>query len=97
MVFSVLYAIAVAPDSPATFLKFPGMDMLTQSIELSRSPHIVIATPGRLADHINSGDGLKLNKVKFLVGNFGRLSYCSKLTLTLKSFRNNSRINQTDI
>ncbi|XP_063692517.1 probable ATP-dependent RNA helicase DDX49 [Bolinopsis microptera] len=44
-----------------------GMDMLTQSMELSRSPHIVIATPGRLADHINSGDGLKLGKVKFLV------------------------------
>ncbi|KAL5272170.1 hypothetical protein ACHWQZ_G000409 [Mnemiopsis leidyi] len=44
-----------------------GMDMLTQSIELSRTPHIVIATPGRLADHINSGDGLKLKKVKFLV------------------------------
>ena len=43
------------------------MDMLTQSIELSRTPHIVIATPGRLADHINSGDGLKLKKVKFLV------------------------------
>ena len=45
--------------------------MLTQSMELSRSPHIVIATPGRLADHINSGDGLKLGKVKFLVSFLG--------------------------
>lgn len=44
-----------------------GMDMLTQGIELSRKPHVVIATPGRLADHINSGDGLDLGKVKFLV------------------------------
>ncbi len=27
-----------------------GMDVTKQSIELQRRPHIVIATPGRLAD-----------------------------------------------
>ena len=56
-----------------------GMDMLTQSIELSRAPHVVIATPGRLADHANSGDGLKLGKVKFLVS---RLLQCGFVAFT---------------
>lgn len=47
-----------------------GLDMLEQSSALSRRPHIVIATPGRLADIIRSnGDetvgGLK--KCRFLV------------------------------
>ena len=44
-----------------------GMDMLTQSMEMSKKPHVVVATPGRLADHLNSGDGVDLGKVKFLV------------------------------
>ncbi|XP_067872062.1 probable ATP-dependent RNA helicase DDX49 [Heterodontus francisci] len=44
-----------------------GMDMVSQALELSRKPHIVIATPGRLADHIRSSNTLKLNKIQFLV------------------------------
>lgn len=44
-----------------------GLDMMVQSQELARQPHVVVATPGRLADHISSGDGLKLDKIKFLV------------------------------
>ncbi|XP_038633900.1 probable ATP-dependent RNA helicase DDX49 [Scyliorhinus canicula] len=44
-----------------------GMDMVTQALELSRKPHIVIATPGRLADHIRSNDTFSLKKIKFLV------------------------------
>ncbi|GES97850.1 probable ATP-dependent RNA helicase DDX49 [Rhizophagus clarus] len=31
-----------------------GLDMMSQSLQLSRKPHVVIATPGRLVDHINS-------------------------------------------
>lgn len=31
-----------------------GVDMITQALELQRKPHFVIATPGRLADHIRS-------------------------------------------
>lgn len=47
-----------------------GAEMRKQAIELEKKPHIVIATPGRLADHVlNSGEdtirGLK--KVKFVV------------------------------
>ncbi|CAG8562827.1 6156_t:CDS:2, partial [Diversispora eburnea] len=31
-----------------------GLNMMDQALELSRKPHIVIATPGRLVDHINT-------------------------------------------
>ena len=41
--------------------------MLSQILELSKQPHVVLATPGRLADLINSGDGVKLHNVKYLV------------------------------
>ncbi|KAI5369836.1 Putative ATP-dependent RNA helicase DEAD-box, Helicase superfamily 1/2, ATP-binding protein [Septoria linicola] len=47
-----------------------GAEMRKQAIELEKRPHIVIATPGRLADHVlNSGeDTIKgLRKVKFVV------------------------------
>jgi ATP-dependent RNA helicase DDX49/DBP8 len=41
--------------------------MMIQNSSLTESPHIVIATPGRLADHIESGTEFFLNKIKFLV------------------------------
>ncbi|KAF9962692.1 putative RNA helicase [Modicella reniformis] len=45
-----------------------GLDMMTQAIALSKRPHVIIATPGRLRDHINSSkDAMHLSKVKFLV------------------------------
>ncbi|XP_065578925.1 probable ATP-dependent RNA helicase DDX49 [Artemia franciscana] len=44
-----------------------GMDMVTQSIELSKHPHIVVATPGRLADHLEREHDFTLKKIKFLV------------------------------
>ncbi|KAK5122269.1 putative RNA helicase [Meristemomyces frigidus] len=47
-----------------------GADMRTQALDLARRPHVVIATPGRLADHIQtSGDDTirGLRKVKFVV------------------------------
>lgn len=44
-----------------------GMDMMTQGQELARKPHLVIATPGRLYDHLDSCDTFSLKKVKFLV------------------------------
>lgn len=47
-----------------------GADMRAQALALARRPHIVIATPGRLADHIqNSGEDTVygLRRVKFVV------------------------------
>eukprot|EP00127_Corallochytrium_limacisporum_P001225 Clim_evm12s46 gene=Clim_evmTU12s46 len=46
-----------------------GMDMMTQGLQLSKKPHIIIATPGRLADHINSGATreMTLQRSRFLV------------------------------
>jgi superfamily II DNA/RNA helicase len=41
--------------------------MVQQAIELAEKPHIVIATPGRLADHIESGTNFSLNKIQMLV------------------------------
>ncbi|GLH15263.1 Probable ATP-dependent RNA helicase Dbp45A [Gryllus bimaculatus] len=44
-----------------------GMDMVVQGRELSCLPHIVVATPGRLADHLKSCNTFTLKKIKFLV------------------------------
>ncbi|PWY92445.1 DEAD-domain-containing protein [Aspergillus heteromorphus CBS 117.55] len=43
-----------APQSMKPLLITGGTDMRPQAIALSQRPHIVIATPGRLADHINT-------------------------------------------
>ena len=45
-----------------------GMDnMVTQSITLSKKPHIVVATPGRLQDHLENTKGFSLRNLKYLV------------------------------
>ncbi|KAJ1931451.1 putative RNA helicase, partial [Kickxella alabastrina] len=45
-----------------------GIDMMAQAMELSRRPHIVVATPGRLADHIESSAGaVHFKGVQYLV------------------------------
>uniref|UniRef100_A0A914UN69 RNA helicase n=1 Tax=Plectus sambesii TaxID=2011161 RepID=A0A914UN69_9BILA len=47
-----------------------GRDMIEQSKDLHRRPHAVIATPGRLADHLKSdenGTGRLFQRIKFLV------------------------------
>ena len=49
--------------------------MVAQALELSRKPHVVIATPGRLADHLRSSNTFSLKKLKFLVRQFSRLVF----------------------
>lgn len=44
-----------------------GMDMMTQAIALSKKPHIIICTPGRLVDHLENTKGFNLKQLKYLV------------------------------
>jgi len=44
-----------------------GMDMISQAVALAKKPHIVVATPGRLNDHLENTKGFSLRKLKFLV------------------------------
>lgn len=44
-----------------------GMNMMDQARDLMRKPHIIIATPGRLMDHLENTRGFSLRNLKFLV------------------------------
>eukprot|EP00759_Apiculatamorpha_spiralis_P044681 PhF_6_TR41608/c0_g1_i1/m.63061/K14777/DDX47, RRP3; ATP-dependent RNA helicase DDX47/RRP3 len=44
-----------------------GMDMIEQGVQLSQRPHVVVATPGRLKDHLESTKGFNLHKIRFVV------------------------------
>lgn len=41
--------------------------MVMQGSSLSEKPHVLVSTPGRLADHIDTGTELSLKKIRFLV------------------------------
>lgn len=43
------------------------MDMMAQSIALSKKPHIIVCTPGRLQDHLENTKGFSLRTLKYLV------------------------------
>lgn len=44
-----------------------GMDMMSQAIALGKRPHVVVATPGRLQDHLENTKGFSLRNLKYLV------------------------------
>lgn len=44
-----------------------GMDMMTQTVALAKKPHIIIATPGRIVDHLEKTKGFNLSALKYLV------------------------------
>jgi len=44
-----------------------GRDTIRQSQDLDRRPHVVVATPGRLADHVRNNSTFSLSKARFLV------------------------------
>jgi ATP-dependent RNA helicase DDX47/RRP3 len=44
-----------------------GVDMMAQAITLSRKPHVIVATPGRLVDHLENTKGFTLSRLKYLV------------------------------
>ena len=64
-----------SPLNARTAVIVGGMDMIAQAIELDNRPHLVVATPGRLVDHLqNSRAEWDLSRVKFLVCATFRLS-----------------------
>jgi ATP-dependent RNA helicase DDX47/RRP3 len=44
-----------------------GMDMMGQAIALGKRPHVIVATPGRLVDHLQNTKGFSLRTIKYLV------------------------------
>ena len=44
-----------------------GMDMIPQAIALAKKPHIIVATPGRLLDHLENTKGFSIRQLKYLV------------------------------
>ncbi|KEZ46754.1 ATP-dependent rRNA helicase rrp3 [Scedosporium apiospermum] len=44
-----------------------GLDMVQQAIALGRKPHVIVATPGRLVDHLEKTKGFSLRTLKYLV------------------------------
>ncbi|KAI9508679.1 P-loop containing nucleoside triphosphate hydrolase protein [Russula earlei] len=62
------FAVLGAPLNARTAIIVGGMDMIAQAIELDNRPHVVVATPGRLVDHIRSSSAeWDLSRVKFLI------------------------------
>jgi superfamily II DNA/RNA helicase len=61
------FAVLGAPLKVKTAVIVGGMDMIAQALELWNRPHVIVATPGRLVDHIRSGaEEWNLSRVKFL-------------------------------
>jgi len=44
-----------------------GVPITQQSIALGRNPHIIVATPGRLLDHLTNTKGFNLHNLRYLV------------------------------
>ncbi|KAJ6837554.1 DEAD-box ATP-dependent RNA helicase 10 [Iris pallida] len=44
-----------------------GVDMMQQAISLAKRPHVVVATPGRLLDHLSNTKGFSFRTLKYLV------------------------------
>ncbi|KAI0248800.1 DEAD-domain-containing protein [Lactifluus subvellereus] len=62
------FVVLGSPLNIRTAVIVGGMDMMAQAIELNNRPHVVVATPGRLVDHLRSSSAeWDLSRVKFLV------------------------------
>lgn len=65
------FAVLGSSSNVRTAVIVGGMDMMAQALELGNRPHVVIATPGRIVDHLRSSGGeWDLSRVKFLVFSF---------------------------
>lgn len=55
------------PIGVRTTVLIGGVDMMTQAISLSKKPHVIVCSPGRLVDHLENTKGFSLRNLKFLV------------------------------
>jgi ATP-dependent RNA helicase DDX47/RRP3 len=44
-----------------------GLPMINQQIALAKKPHVIVATPGRLLDHLKDTKGFSLHSLKYLI------------------------------
>merc|ERR1719336_627391 len=44
-----------------------GVDRTTQAVALAKRPHVIVASPGRLVDHLETTKGFHLKQLKFLI------------------------------
>lgn len=44
-----------------------GLDLMQQAIALSKKPHVLVGTPGRVVDHLKNTKGFSIDSLKFLV------------------------------
>ena len=43
-----------------------GIDMMAQSIQLGKRPHVIVGTPGRVVDHLTNTKGFSLKQLQVL-------------------------------
>lgn len=46
---------------------YGGVDPMKQVLELSKKPSIIVATPGRILDHLQNTKGFNFKNLKYLV------------------------------
>eukprot|EP01068_Selenidium_serpulae_P002540 Selendium_serpulae@DN2529_c0_g1_i1.p1 len=44
-----------------------GLDLVSQALSLAKRPHVIVASPGRLVDHLENTKGFNLKTMKYLV------------------------------
>jgi ATP-dependent RNA helicase DDX47/RRP3 len=44
-----------------------GLDLMQQAIAISKKPHVLVGTPGRVVDHLKNTKGFNIDSLKFLV------------------------------
>mmetsp|Transcript_18104 Transcript_18104/g.72451 ORF Transcript_18104/g.72451 Transcript_18104/m.72451 type:complete len:224 (-) Transcript_18104:2137-2808(-) len=44
-----------------------GIDMVSQAVALAKRPHVIVASPGRLVDHLEHTKGFSLRSARYLV------------------------------
>lgn len=56
-----------SPMGVKTSVIIGGEDHMQQAISLSKRPHVIVATPGRLLDHLEKTKGFNLRHLQYLV------------------------------